>query len=203
MGIFMAVAEESEQEPKLIILEHNASAPTCQRVVLVGKGVTFDSGGISHQARRGDVADEGRHGGRGRRDCGARRRRPPEPAAARGRPGAVRGEPARRPRAEAGRCLRGHDRQDDGSDQHGRRGPHAAGRRARLRRAFRPGGRGRHRHAHRCPVHGARPARGRVVRQRRRLSPSGWSRPRRRATDCGGCHCTTSTRRRSRARWPT
>ena len=46
MGIFMAVAEESEEEPQLIVLEHNAGAdlPT---VVLVGKGVTFDSGGIS------------------------------------------------------------------------------------------------------------------------------------------------------------
>lgn len=47
MGIFMAVAEESEQEPKLIILEHNADKPELPTVVLVGKGVTFDSGGIS------------------------------------------------------------------------------------------------------------------------------------------------------------
>ena len=47
MGIFMAVAEESEQEPKLIILEHNAGRDDLPTVVLVGKGVTFDSGGIS------------------------------------------------------------------------------------------------------------------------------------------------------------
>ena len=47
MGIFMAVAEESEQEPKLIILEHNAGRDELPTVVLVGKGVTFDSGGIS------------------------------------------------------------------------------------------------------------------------------------------------------------
>lgn len=47
MGIFMAVAEESEQEPKLIILEHNPDRPDLPTVVLVGKGVTFDSGGIS------------------------------------------------------------------------------------------------------------------------------------------------------------
>lgn len=47
MGIFMAVAEESEQDPKLIVLEHNAGKPELPTVVLVGKGVTFDAGGIS------------------------------------------------------------------------------------------------------------------------------------------------------------
>ncbi len=47
MGIFMAVAEESEQDPKLIVLEHNAGRADLPTVVLVGKGVTFDSGGIS------------------------------------------------------------------------------------------------------------------------------------------------------------
>ncbi len=54
MGIFMAVAEESEQDPKFIILEHNPAgagqAPDrtdLPTVVLAGKGVTFDSGGIS------------------------------------------------------------------------------------------------------------------------------------------------------------
>ena len=47
MGIFMAVAEESEQDPKLIILEHNAGRDDLPIVALVGKGVTFDSGGIS------------------------------------------------------------------------------------------------------------------------------------------------------------
>lgn len=47
MGIFMAVAEESEQEPQFIILEHNADRSDLPTVVLVGKGITFDSGGIS------------------------------------------------------------------------------------------------------------------------------------------------------------
>ena len=49
MGIFMAVAEASEEEPKLIVLEHNAGRSDLPTVVLVGKGVTFDSGGISIQ----------------------------------------------------------------------------------------------------------------------------------------------------------
>ncbi len=47
MGIFMAVAEESEQEPQFIILEHNAGRDDLPTIVLAGKGVTFDSGGIS------------------------------------------------------------------------------------------------------------------------------------------------------------
>ncbi len=48
MGIFMAVAEESEQEPRFIILEHRpAGVADAPAEVLVGKGVTFDSGGIS------------------------------------------------------------------------------------------------------------------------------------------------------------
>lgn len=47
MGIFMAVAEESEEDPKLIVLEHNAGRDDLPTVALVGKGVTFDSGGIS------------------------------------------------------------------------------------------------------------------------------------------------------------
>jgi leucyl aminopeptidase len=47
MGIFMAVAEASEEDPKLIVLEHNAGRDDLPTVALVGKGVTFDSGGIS------------------------------------------------------------------------------------------------------------------------------------------------------------
>jgi leucyl aminopeptidase len=47
MGILLAVAAESEQEPQLIVLEHNAGREDLPTVVLVGKGVTFDSGGIS------------------------------------------------------------------------------------------------------------------------------------------------------------
>ncbi|PKO21045.1 MAG: hypothetical protein CVU38_16890 [Chloroflexi bacterium HGW-Chloroflexi-1] len=47
MGIFMAVAEESEQPPKFIILEHNPDRADLPTIVLAGKGVTFDSGGIS------------------------------------------------------------------------------------------------------------------------------------------------------------
>jgi leucyl aminopeptidase len=46
MGCFLAVAQGSDEPAKFIIIEHRhaKSAPT---VVLVGKGITFDTGGIS------------------------------------------------------------------------------------------------------------------------------------------------------------
>jgi leucyl aminopeptidase len=47
MGILLAVAAESEQPPQFIVLEHNAGRADLPTVVLIGKGVTFDSGGIS------------------------------------------------------------------------------------------------------------------------------------------------------------
>ena len=47
MGIFMAVAKQSEEPARFIILEHNADRADLPTVVLAGKGVTFDSGGIS------------------------------------------------------------------------------------------------------------------------------------------------------------
>ena len=46
MGALLGVAQGSEQPPKFIILEHNAGRGL-DTVVLVGKGITFDSGGIS------------------------------------------------------------------------------------------------------------------------------------------------------------
>ncbi|MCW3482029.1 leucyl aminopeptidase [Neisseriaceae bacterium JH1-16] len=48
MGAFLAVAQGSVQPPRLIVLEHRGAAdPDEAPVVLVGKGVTFDAGGIS------------------------------------------------------------------------------------------------------------------------------------------------------------
>jgi leucyl aminopeptidase len=47
MGAFAAVAEGSEQEPALITLHYAGPAATGPVLGLVGKAVTFDSGGIS------------------------------------------------------------------------------------------------------------------------------------------------------------
>lgn len=47
MGLFLGVARGSAEEPKLIVLEHQGGKKTDKPVALIGKGVTFDSGGIS------------------------------------------------------------------------------------------------------------------------------------------------------------
>ncbi|MEL6307536.1 MAG: leucyl aminopeptidase [Chloroflexota bacterium] len=58
MGALLGVAQGSDYPPKFIILEHNAdkadddNTPT---IVLVGKGVTFDTGGYSLKSRDGMI----------------------------------------------------------------------------------------------------------------------------------------------------
>ncbi|HEX5724200.1 MAG TPA: leucyl aminopeptidase [Longimicrobiaceae bacterium] len=47
MDALLAVARGSEEEPRLIVLEHRGGAPDAKPLVLVGKGLTFDAGGIS------------------------------------------------------------------------------------------------------------------------------------------------------------
>jgi len=47
MNTLLSVAAGSSQPPKLIVLEYRAGAKNQKPVVLVGKGVTFDTGGIS------------------------------------------------------------------------------------------------------------------------------------------------------------
>jgi leucyl aminopeptidase len=47
MGSFMAVARGSEEPLRFIVLKYQGAAASEAPVVLVGKGITFDSGGIS------------------------------------------------------------------------------------------------------------------------------------------------------------
>jgi leucyl aminopeptidase len=47
MGAFLAVAKGAGEKPKFIVLEHNRDREDLETVVLVGKGITFDTGGIS------------------------------------------------------------------------------------------------------------------------------------------------------------
>jgi leucyl aminopeptidase len=47
MGAFLAVAQGSEQPPRLIVMNYQGGKKSDQPYVLVGKGVTFDTGGIS------------------------------------------------------------------------------------------------------------------------------------------------------------
>ena len=47
MGSFLSVTQGSEQPPKFIVLKHMGGKAKDAPVVLVGKGITFDTGGIS------------------------------------------------------------------------------------------------------------------------------------------------------------
>jgi len=47
MGSFLAVAQGSDEPPKFIVLRYDGDTKASAPVVLVGKGITFDTGGIS------------------------------------------------------------------------------------------------------------------------------------------------------------
>ncbi len=47
MGSFLGVAQGSEEPPKFIVMQHLKGKKEQKPVVLVGKGITFDTGGIS------------------------------------------------------------------------------------------------------------------------------------------------------------
>jgi leucyl aminopeptidase len=47
MGSFLCVAQGSAQPPKFIVMRYQGAAKTAAPTVLVGKGITFDTGGIS------------------------------------------------------------------------------------------------------------------------------------------------------------
>jgi len=60
MGAYLAVAQGAGELPKFVILEHNAERTDLPTVVLVGKGITFDTGGISIKPseRMGDMKSD-------------------------------------------------------------------------------------------------------------------------------------------------
>jgi leucyl aminopeptidase len=47
MGSFLSVAQGSAQPPKFIVLKYNGNPGSKELLALVGKGITFDTGGIS------------------------------------------------------------------------------------------------------------------------------------------------------------
>jgi leucyl aminopeptidase len=53
MGAFLAVAQGTPQEPQLVCIEYRRGAPDAKPIVLVGKGLCFDSGGISIKPAQG------------------------------------------------------------------------------------------------------------------------------------------------------
>jgi leucyl aminopeptidase len=60
MGAYLAVAQGAGEPPKFIVLEHNADRTDLPTIVLVGKGITFDTGGISIKPadRMGDMKSD-------------------------------------------------------------------------------------------------------------------------------------------------
>ena len=56
MGSFLAVAQGSDEPPKFIVMHYQGAAKSVAPLVLVGKGITFDSGGIS--LKPGEGMDE-------------------------------------------------------------------------------------------------------------------------------------------------
>ncbi len=77
LGAMLAVGQGSANPPRLIVLEHGAPAKGARKkptLCVVGKGVTFDSGGLSLKPTREHGQDEARHVGRRRRDRRAARR---------------------------------------------------------------------------------------------------------------------------------
>ena len=67
MGALLAVTAGSRQPPKLIVLRYAGAAKSKKPLVLVGKGITFDTGGISLKPGGRDGRDEVRHVRRGQR----------------------------------------------------------------------------------------------------------------------------------------
>ena len=53
MGAFLSVTAGTEQPAKLIVMEYRGGAQKAKPLVLVGKGITFDTGGISIKAGPG------------------------------------------------------------------------------------------------------------------------------------------------------
>jgi leucyl aminopeptidase len=84
MGSLLAVARGSRSRPSFIVWT-TAAATRAAPVVLVGKGVTFDSGGISLKPGAAHGRDEVRHVRRGQRARRDQRLRAAEAAAERGR----------------------------------------------------------------------------------------------------------------------
>ena len=133
MNALLGVGQGSEHESRMVVMRWNGGKKGTPPVAFIGKGVCFDTGGISIKPAGRHGGHEGRHGGRGlrgRADAGARGA---QGEGQRRRRHRARREHARRQGAAPGR-HRHHDVGPDHRDhQHRCRRPPRAGRRAALR----------------------------------------------------------------------
>ncbi len=150
MGSFLSVTNGSDEAPRFIVFEYRGSPKKQKPVVLVGKGITFDTGGISIKTGRRNGPDEVRHV-----RCRQRVRRAARDRGAQGQSQRDRTRRSLREHAvgtghEAGRRRQEHVGADDRDPQHRRRGPAHPVRRAHLCGALRARSRRRHRDVDRC-----------------------------------------------------
>ncbi|MEL6401537.1 MAG: leucyl aminopeptidase [Cyanobacteria bacterium J06607_6] len=57
MGAFLGVAQASDLPPKFIHLTYKPAAPPRRKVAIIGKGLTFDSGGLNIKAGAGSMIE--------------------------------------------------------------------------------------------------------------------------------------------------
>ena len=136
-GALLGVAQGSAQEPRMVVMQLERRAQGQEGggrkpVAFIGKGVTFDTGGISIKPAGGmedmkwDMAGAGTVIGLMAALAGRKAK------VGCGRAGRARREHAGQQRPAAGRRRHHRQRPDGRGDQHRRRGPAGAGRRAVL-----------------------------------------------------------------------
>ncbi len=203
MGSFLSVTNGSDQPPKFIVLEYSGAGKKQKPFVLVGKGITFDSGGIS--LKPGLDMDQMKFDMCGAASVlgtfrGSRR------AQGEGQPRRPRSrlrEHAERPRNQARRRRQEHVGTDDRGPEHRCRRPTDPVRRADLCGALRAGGGGRHRHADRRNGGRAGPHRERGCSATATAWRERCSMPaRNRSIAAGKCRCGTTTTKASPATSP-
>ena len=136
MGALMGVAQGSEEPAQFIILEYNGERTDLDTYVVVGKGITFDSGGISIKPSEGMEAMKDDMSGAAVTLGVLRAVALLGVAASRHRPDPRHREPAQRPSLQAGGRAQVDVRPDYRSDQHRRRRASHPGRRAGIRQAL-------------------------------------------------------------------
>ena len=205
MGLLLGVARGSGEPPRLMVFRHDPpGAPASPVLGLVGKGITFDTGGISIKPADGMERMKDDMAGGAAVVCAMRA------IALLKAPMRVIGVVPTTENMPGGRAikpgdiLKSADGQDRRGHQHRRRRPADSRRRAVVRAAARRDAPGRRRHADRRRRRRARQDHERPVRHAAtRGSSACAASPIAPAIASGRCRCSTNTAIRSRARSPT
>jgi hypothetical protein len=193
MGSFAAVAQGSSEPLRFIVLRYQGAAKDQAPVVLVGKGITFDTGGVSMKPAA--EMDEMKFD-----MCGAASVLGVFRALGELKPAInVVGLIPAAENMNDGKALKPgdvvtqHERPDHRGAQHRRRGPPHPLRRVDLRQALRTARRDRHRHAHRRLRGGAGRLCAAACSPPTTAAPSTAGAGDARSTRAGACRWTTNT----------